>query len=368
MTGTVRIIAGFVKKELQQALRDRVMRLLVFGVPVFQLTLFGYAISTEFRNIKLSVVYEPQDYLARQMESHFYGSRWFLPAPVDTADPEHLLRSGKADAVLIMPRQGLTKAVGRSEATMQLLIDASNATKARAVDRYVRSVVAAFFAARATSASAQPVAFDVRVLYNPTLQTSYFMVPGIMTMLICVVTILLTGMSIAKEKELGTFESIISAPLTNLQIILGKTVPFIILGIVDACIVIVAGVVIFGVPLRGPFLLLLLASLVFVSTTVSVGTLISTFAANQQQAMMGSFMFLFPAMLLSGVMFPIENMPQAIRFIADINPLRYFASIMRNVMLKSANLELVLPQLGILALIAAIIIFITLRRFHQTLN
>jgi ABC-2 type transport system permease protein len=200
------------------------------------------------------------------------------------------------------------------------------------------------------------------------METPMFMIPGIMTMIMCIVTIMLTSMSLSREKELGTFESIIAAPLSNLEIILGKTVPFIIIGLVDAAFIIAAGMLIFGVPVRGSFVLLFLATLIFVCTTVSIGTLISTFAANQQQSMMGTFIFLFPAMLMSGLFFPIENMPVAIRWLAYVDPLKYFINLLRNVMLKGNVPELFWPNFAAIFLIMAASVFTAVRRFRQTLN
>jgi ABC-2 type transport system permease protein len=268
-----------------------------------------------------------------------------------------------------MPSGGLTKAAGRGDARIQLLIDAQNATKARAVESYIVSIAQRFIAEYFPGAAVPyPVSFDVRVLYNPTLETSFYMVPGVMAMIMTLVTVMLTGMSLAREKEMGTFETIIAAPLLNREIVLGKTVPFVVLGMMNAVLVMGGGVIIFGVPVRGSILLMLLAGIVFVITTVSIGILISTFSRNQQQAMMGSFLFIFPANLLSGIMFPIENMPLVIRFFAYINPMTYFVRILRNIMLKGANPELVWANIAILAAMAAIVIGITIRRFRQTLN
>jgi ABC-2 type transport system permease protein len=362
------VIAGFFKKEVAQAMRDPVMRLFLLAAPVIQLTIFGYAISNEFRNIRLAVIAAPADAAARQLAGRFYTSSWFVRPARDAATADDYLRSGKADAVLVMPTGGLTRALGRGDARVQLLIDAQNATKARAVEAYVGAIVRRFATEQLPGQAAPPLAFDVRVLFNPTMETAYFMVPGVMAMLICLVTVLMTGISLAREKELGTFETIIAAPVTNTQIILGKTIPYALLGLVDAGFIITVGVLLFGVPVRGSLALMILAALVYVCTTVCVGTLISTFAHDQQQAMMGSFLFIFPAFLLSGIFFPIENMPPALRVIAYCDPLTYFVRILRNVMLKGANPQLVWTNIAVLAAIAGVTLAVTIRRLRQTLN
>jgi ABC-2 type transport system permease protein len=370
MRGSLKVISGFFKKEFAQVLRDPVMRIFLFVAPLIQLTLFGYAISTEFKNLKLAFMYEPADVAARELSGHFYTSRWFIPVDLKGLSPEELLQSGKADAVLITQSGGLTKALGRNNASLQLLIDATNTTKARSAENYVKLIVQKFSQNLAGGLAnfQAPITFDIRILYNPTMETSYFMIPGIMTMIICIVTIMLTSMSLAREKELGTLETIIAAPLKNTEIILGKTVPFIVMGIGDALIVMSGALIIFGVPLRGSLFLMLLAMIIFVCTTVSIGMLISTFAANQQQAMMGSFLFILPANLLSGVFFPVENMPEALKIAAYVDPLMYLVRILRNIMLKGANPEIVFTYTSLLAVMCAFSVSIAVLRFRQRLN
>ena len=363
-------LLGFLRKEFVQTLRDPVMRLFIFAVPVIQLILFGYAISLEFRNLKLASIYEPKDYIARQFTEAAYASGWFVRVKNASFDGSEMLRSGIADAVLVMPKGGLTKAILNSNGEkVQLLIDATNSVKARSVESYLNTIAQKFTADKFPDRqSQQPVAFDARVLFNPTLKTAIFMVPGIMTLIICIITIILTAMSLAREKELGTFETIIAAPLKNIEIILGKAIPFVILGLTDALFVILAGVIIFDVPVRGSLIIMFISALVFVSSTVSFGIIISTFAKNQQQAMMGAFLFLFPMALMSGLFFPVENMPGLLRLAAYLDPLKYFISILRNIMIKGANPELVWSNLGVLVLMTAVIVIVTNRRFRQTLN
>ena len=373
MKKSLLIILGFIKKEFAQALRDPVMRVLIFVAPVVQLTLFGYAINNEFKNIKLAVYSAPGDSMARQLTSRFYSSKWFLPVSDDKREgnPVDMLTKGAADAVLVMPTGGFTKAYGQGNANLQLLIDASNATKARSVDSYVRAIVQQFIGERSASAAAgqtQPVTFDVRVLYNPTMETSIFMVPGIMSQIMTLLIIIMTAMALAREKELGTYETIIAAPVRNRDIILGKAIPYVIIGLVDAMIVLTAGKILFDVPIRGSILYLALATGVYVATTVSVGLFISTIAKTQQQAMMGSFLFMFPSIMLSGVIFPVENMPESIRVFAYLNPMMYFVRIVRNVMLKGANPDLVFRSIGILALLGSVVISVAISRFKQKLN
>jgi ABC-2 type transport system permease protein len=283
-------------------------------------------------------------------------------------DPVELFASGRADAVLIAPAEGLARSAQRGDGRLQLLVDASNATKARAVEAYAGSIVAADALKEFQGGAPPPLKFDVRVLYNPAMESSMFLVPGVMGMLVCLITILLTAMSITREREIGTFETIVSAPLSNTEVLLGKTLPYVLLGLIDAGLVVLAGYLIFGVPVRGPLWQLALAALAFVINTVSIGTFISTIARNQQQAMLGGFMFLFPSILMSGVMYPVENMPSAVIAAAYLNPLMYLVKLFRNIMLKGGDPLVFWQNTGILLLMAAGTVTLAFKRFRQTLN
>ncbi|MBI5625256.1 MAG: ABC transporter permease [Elusimicrobia bacterium] len=358
------VLLAFLRKEFAQALRDPRMRALLFIMPVVQMAVFGYAISTEIRGIRLAAFHEPGDARARHLADRFFASGWFVPVPDRGLEPFALIQSGKADAVLVAPAKGLTRASGRGEAEVQLLVEATNAAKARAVEAYARSILAAVF----PQPSGGGIALDVRVLYNPAMESSVFMVPGVMGMIVTLVTIVLTSMSLAREKESGTFETIIAAPLSVGEILLGKTVPFVLLGLADCVLVLLAGSLLFDVPSRGPLWMLALASAVFVVTTVSAGTLISTISRNQQQAMLGSFIFLFPANLLSGIMFPVENMPAAVRWVAYLDPLKYFVTLVRAVMLKGGDPWVFASNVAVLAAMAVLMASLSFARFRRTLE
>lgn len=368
MRKNIRIIIGFMKKEFIQALRDPVMRLLIFLAPVIQLAVFGNAINNEIKNIKLYVILSPADSMARQLSDRFYSSGWFLPVE-NGGDADELLQSGKADAVLIMPAGGFSRGFGKGETKLQLLIDASNSTKAQAIERYSQTILQKFLQERLPPGKITPaINFDVRILYNPTMETSIFMVPGIMTQIMGIIIIILTSMALAKEKEQGTMETIIAAPISNQNIIIGKALPYMIIGIIDAIIILIAGKMLFDVPIRGSLLSLVLASIFYVISLVGIGLLISTIAINQQQAMMGSFMFIFPAIMLSGIIFPLDSMPPVFLIFSYLNPLYYYARAIRNVMLKGANPELVLNCTFMLAILGTVVIMAAIARFKQKLN
>lgn len=360
-------ILAFLKKELTQALRDVRMRILIFGVPLIQLTIFGLALSTEVRNIRLIVRGGPSDIMLRRIQERAASSGWFILVKDDGRNPVDLIQGGDADAVLVAPPSGLTQSLERQEGRIQLLVDASNAIRARSIEAYTQAILQETVQDKIGKIP-RPVQFQVRMLYNPSMQSSVYLVPGVMGMLLSLITIILTSMSLAREKELGTFETLIAAPLSKSEILLGKTLPFVILGIIDVPIVIGVATLFFGVPIRGQIWELALVSLIFICTTVSVGTLISTFAKNQQQAMMGGFLFLFPAIQLSGVMVPLDNIPLFFKIVAAFNPLSYFVALLRNILLKGGNPWLVWRDSGALLILAIIAITVSARRFHRTLN
>ncbi|MBL8023201.1 MAG: ABC transporter permease [Elusimicrobia bacterium] len=364
-------LIAFIKKEFIQTLRDKRMRLILFVIPVVQMTIFGLALSNEIKDVRLAVYAEPSDRLAQKVGERASGSGWFHLVPSDEPDPFMLVRSGRADAVLVAPAGGWSRAVVHGKGDAQLLVDATNAIKGRVVETYMNAIVHQTFIEEnlpGVPPETVGVVFRTRVLYNPTLQTSAYLVPGVMGIILCLVTVLLASMSMARERELGTFETLIAAPVARWEIFLGKTLPYMILGMADVPLLVGLGVWGFHVPLRGPLWAIGLASLVFVGTTVAVGTLISTYAKNQQQAMMGGFLFLFPAILLSGVMAPIENVPVFFEPLSWMNPLRFFVSLMRHVMLKGSPGTFYWTNLGALAALGALATSASVHRFRRTLG
>ncbi len=364
-----RTLLAFIRKEFAQVLRDPRMKIMLFVMPLVQMTVFGLALSSEIKNIKLAAVHAPSDAAARRLAARFTSSGWFLAVAPEGREPAELVVSGAADAVLVFPAEGFARAAGRGRGGVQLLVDGTSVTRARSVEAYARRIFSEHAAAEAgLPAAAPPLAFDARVLYNPEMESPVFMVPGVMGMIVCLVTIILTSMSLTREREMGTFETIVSAPLENREILLGKTVPYVVLGLANAALVIAAGFLVFGVPVRGALWQLFAAAFAFVITTVGIGTMISTISRNQQQAMMGGFIFLFPAVLMSGIMYPVENMPAVLKPAVYLNPLYYFTSLLRNILLKGGESSAFVFNLSALVLMAGVSGTLAYKRFRQTLN
>jgi ABC-2 type transport system permease protein len=361
-------IIGFIRKELVQAVRDPRARGMLFIMPVIQLIIFGVALSSEIRNVRLAVSARPDDAFSRRLADRFYASGWFIETrPVGAGDPFDWVRSGRAEAVLVAPPEGALKAMARGEAPYQLLVDSLNSVRARGVDGYAQAVLAEHLRDEGLAPGEPAFRFTTRVLYNPTGDTSIFMIPGTLCLMLCLVTVILTSMSMAGERERGTLETLLAAPVAPWEVLLGKTVPYVLLGMIDLPLVLLVAMAL-GVPVRGPLWLIGASTLVFVCTTVSAGFLVSSYAKNQQQAMLASFLFVFPSIQLSGVIFPIENMPRVLAWIAFFNPLRYFVIVIRHLLLKGGDLGAILPNLAAMAALGAAALFWAGRRFRQTLN
>lgn len=356
-------LLGFIKKELTQSLRDPRMRALLIIMPVIQLGLFGFAISTEIKNIKLGVQLDSHDFVLRDIYQRSLASGWFVPADGPETDPFEQIKSGQADAVLIPPPGGFTKALGRGDAKLQLLINSTNVTKALSADGYLKVIIQ-----KAVGPTIQPILIKQRVLFNPDLETSVFMVPGIMCMLMLITSMVLASTAIVREKEMGTFEMLISAPISRTEIIYGKTIPYVILGMSNFPLILAMAVFVFKVPMRGSLWVLLIAALAFVCTAVALGSLVSTFCQNQQQATLAGFLFNFPMIMFSGLMFPVENMPSSIRWLSSIDPLMHYTALLRNIMLKGGGTEYVIFHISVLVVMAVITVSVSLRRFHTTLQ
>jgi ABC-2 type transport system permease protein len=381
------MLRAFVKKEMVQALRDPRMKFFLFVTPMIQLAIFGMALNSDVKNVKFYARPMMNDQLFRDIKRDAIASTWFVPVEgsekLNGEDIEKF-RSGEMDLELYAPEGGLTRAFENGEGEIQAVIDGADLVRGRGINGYLSNIVSEAVGARKGKAESmdfaeeaqtkpgetqkQPIYFATRTLYNPELQTSYNLVPGVICMLMCIITIMMTSMSIAKEKEIGTFETLISAPVSVKEILLGKTIPYFIIGCVNLPLVFFVAVAGFNVPMHGSYLWLAVATTFFLITTVAIGTMLSIIAKNQQQAMMGSFIFLMPAILLSGIMFPIENMPWPLQVVAFFNPLKYYATLLRNIMLKGGDYYVLVTRTAALFMISVVCVTTAFKKFRLHLG
>ena len=363
------VIKGFFKKEIPQAIRDKKMAVVIFIVPLFQLILFGFALTNEVKNISVRCVYGPEEKLMRKFEDSLIASKWFVGAKAGESDLVKMITQRRAEVVIVSPLEGVERNIERGGAQIQLLIDATNAQRAAQIESYVKNIFAAVLSEHyGAEKSAAGIKADVRILYNPSMESAFFMIPALMGFALCILTVLITGMSLSKEKEFGTFEKLISSPVSVGEILLGKTLPYVLLSFIVVPLMLFSGVALFGIPVTGGAIKIFAACLIFIVSSCSVAVFVSTLAKTQQQAMMGSLMFLFPALLLSGLIFPVENIPAAVRWIAYLNPLYYLAALLRNIMLKGGDIAFMLKNCLILLAIGATLAFISVKKFNSKLN
>jgi ABC-2 type transport system permease protein len=366
-------------KEVIELRQDPRIFGIIFIAPVVQLTVLGYAATTDVRHVPIVIADSDRSAESQQLISRFTGSGIFELVDVVSAvhDVDRHLERGDAWMALSIPnRYGESVAAGRP-VTLQVLADGSDASSTNIAMGYAANLIAGYTqdlveqreravgSAAMAGAAIEP---RVRVWFNPTLESRYFMLPGIFALLLLVVTSNLSSMAIVREREVGTLEQLNVTPLGRLELILGKLLPYAVIGLIDVLIVLVVIVFWFQVPLKGSFWLLFGMSLIYLLTTLGLGLFISTISHTQQQAMMTStFFFLTPMMYLSGFVFPIENMPDAIQPLTYLIPLRYFVVILRGIFLKGVGLETLWPQALALFSWGAIVLTLAVMRSSKRL-
>jgi ABC-2 type transport system permease protein len=353
----LRRVRVLVWKELIELRQDPRLFSIVILAPVLQLMLLAYAATTDVRNVAVVFADADRSAASRELIGRFDASPTFTIAGVVTANAEidpYLERGDAWIAVAIPPGYGRGLEAGQPQ-RVQLIADGSDSNSAGLSLGYANNLISAYgreLTARhqaAEGASAEPpgpsIEPIVRVWFNPTLESRFFMVPGVVALLLLMVTTNLSAMGIVREKEIGTLEQLNVTPLRRSELIVGKLLPYAVVGIIDVVLVLSVAVFWFEVPLRGSIVLLFALTLVYLLTTLGLGLFVSTISSTQQQAMMTTtFFFLMPMVLLSGFVFPIENMPAAVQPFTYLMPLRYFLVILRSIFLKGVGLEIVWPQ------------------------
>lgn len=365
-------------KEFIQVFRDPKMKGMIFLMPVIQLLVFGYAVTTDIRDVPTAVYDLDNSVASRELVGRFVHSGYFDITEYVTTDSRarELVDRGEAQAVLRINRGFENDLRAARSPQLQVIVDGTDSNTAGIVLNYSSKIVGEFSEkvlltqlTQAKGSVREPgrVEVETRAWFNENLESRNFYVPGVIAIIVMLITLMLTSMAVVREKEIGTIEQIMVTPITSREFILGKTAPFALIGFADVILITVIGVFWFEVPIRGSLPLLFFATSLYLMTTLGMGLLISTVSQTQQQAMMSTFFFYFPAVLLSGFMFPIANMPQVIQWFTYLNPLRYFLVIIRGIFLKGVGLEILWPQLTALAIMGLITLWLASRRFRKTL-
>jgi ABC-2 type transport system permease protein len=379
-------ILHIVKKEFRQTLREPRMRAILIGPPVLQMIIFGYAVNLDVERVRLAWMDPDQSVRSRELRQRFEASPYFEVTAVarDGREAERLLDRGEAQAVVrVLPGFGAGVARGTQQ-DVQVLLDGANSNSAAIIASYANGVIAAYnrellraqqmrkLVGRTREGPVRMtmpgVRTETRIWFNPELKSRFFFVPGVIVNIILLVTLMLTALSVVREKEIGTMEQIMVTPIRPIELMLGKTIPFALVGLFDMALVTTVALLLFRVPFRGSFLLLFAASVLFLLTTLGAGLFLSTISATQQQAMISSFFFFQPAFMLSGFTFPIRNMPEVIQWLTLLNPMRYFMDVVRGVFLKGSGLDILWPQLLMMAVFGSLIIWFSALRFRKRLD
>lgn len=361
----MRTILALMRKEFYQVFRDRNMLRLIFVMPMIQLLVLGYAINVDVKNIRTAFYDYDNSSLSREFVRDFSSGGYFITEKSDIPLPDVNMSftENRYDAALIIPEDFSERIYDGRQVTAGLIVDATNANSAAIAMGYANVISARFN--QDVVGLASPVTLRQRMLYNPEGESVYYMVPGIVAVLLTMITVMLTSMAIVREREMGTLEQLMVTPISTPSFILGKTIPFAILGYLEMSMALGFGIFWFNIPFAGSWLLLYGLAFIFLFTTLGVGMFISTVTGTQQQAMFFAWFFSIFAILTSGFFNPISNMPDAVQYITYANPLRYFMAIVRGIMMKGAGVAELYREIGALVVFSITIFTLAWMRFSK---
>ena len=365
-------LGSFVRKEFYHVFRDWKTLLMLFGLPIVQIALFGFALTNEIKNANIVIVDNAHDNASRQLIDKIEGSRFFSvrkklfsPQQIDAA-----FKEGTIKMAIVFPVNFNEDLLHLNKANLQVIADASDPNTAMTLNNYLSSIVSDYQQSLA-NAQAQPyqIVPEVRMLYNPDLKGAPNFVPGVMAMVLLLVCVMMTSVSIVREKEMGTMEILLVSPVKPLMVIFSKAIPYLILSIVNLCAILLLSVYVLDLPIKGSIALLFGASILLILTALALGLLISTVTSSQQSAMFASMLgMMLPTMLLSGYMFPIENMPFVLQLLSNIIPARWYYIIVKAVMLKGLGFSSIWKEMLILFGMTLFFTALSLRNFKTRLE
>jgi ABC-2 type transport system permease protein len=361
----------FVKKEFFHIFRDKRTMMILLGIPVIEIILFGFAISTEVRNVRVAVLDPSGDVITRKIIDRIDASEYFiLTTKLHTPqEVEQAFRRGEIDLAVVFSHRFLDN-LYTGDAKIQLIADATDPNMAVTQSGYASGIISAaqqeLLPAGASPATIVP---DIRLLYNPQMKSAYNFVPGVMGLILMLICAMMTSISIVREKEIGTMEVLLVSPMKPLLIILSKAVPYFVLSFVNLSSILLLSVYVLHVPIAGSLLALVSVSLLFIFVSLSLGLLISTITQTQIAAMLVSgLMLMMPTMLLSGMIFPVDGMPTILQVISTIIPARWYIDVVRKIMIEGVSITFVAKEIGILSLMAFVLIAVSLKKFKTRLE
>ncbi|WP_339837126.1 ABC transporter permease [uncultured Maribacter sp.] len=363
---------GFVKKEFYHIFRDRRSLFILFGMPIAQILLFGFAITNEINNVDIAVLDHSKDATTKEIINKISASKYFSIKQMITheADIASVFEKGQVKAVLNFENNFSKNLINDHKATIQIVTDATDPNTANTISNYVNAILQQYQTElnKGTITPYQIIS-QTRMVYNPELKSVYMFVPGVMTIILMLVSAMMTSISITKEKELGTMEILLVSPINPFQVIIGKVVPYIFLSVINAIVIVLLSIFIFHMPVQGSLFLLGIESVLFIVSALALGILISTISKTQQTAMMVSLMgLMLPVILLSGFIFPISSMPVPLQIISNIIPAKWFIIIIKGIMLKGVGLQYIWKETLILLGMTVFFIALSVKKYKIRLE
>jgi len=362
---------GFIKKEFYHIFRDIRTMLILFGIPVTQILIFGYVVTNEIDNVKIVILDQAKDEVSRDITNRILASGYFiLEDEISDHDQiEGYFKKGNVKEAIVFEKGLATRIQKEGSGNIQLIVDASDANTSKLIVNYTSSIINNYIKEKQLTMPPLQIVPEIRMLYNENLEGVYMFVPGTMALILVLISAMMTSISITREKEMGTMEVLLASPLKPIQIVIGKVIPYFVLSFVNALIIITMAYFIFKVPIEGSFLLLIGESMLFILMALSLGIMISTLTKTQQTAMMVSiFALMMPTILLSGFMFPIENMPMLLQYISNIVPAKWYIIILKKIMLMGTPFSLIWKETLIIAGMCTVFIIISVKRFKIRLE
>lgn len=364
---------GFVKKEFLHIFRDYRTLIILFGIPAAQILIFGYAVSTDIKNAGIAFLDLSHDEVTMKLSDKIISSGFFKKTEtiLNFNDIDKVFKKGKTKAVIVFENDFGRKLQNEGKATLSIITDGSEPNTATLITNYTSAIVNDFSAdfSRTSSNNLILINPEVKMIYNPGLKSHFMFVPGVITLILILISALMTSVTITREKEFGTMEVLLVSPLRPIQIILGKVIPYFILSFINVLLILLLSWLVFGLPIKGSIILLLAEAMLYILMSLTLGILISTVSKTMQQAIFISLIgIMLPTVLLSGFIYPIENMPKIYDYISSVLPPRYFIIIIKNIMIKGTGLLYVWKETLVLILMTIVFVGLSVRNFKIRLE
>ena len=365
-------LLSFIRKEFRHIFRDKTTVMILLLMPVIQIILFGFAMSTEVKNTKVVIVANQMDEITRALIEKIYASQFFEIAMIahNSGDVDNAFRDGTAKLAIIFENGFSKKLTHDGKAHIQLIADATDPNAATSFVFYAGNIINSYqqelMPVQSAAGMIQP---EVKMLYNPQMISAYNFVPGVLGMIMLLICAMMTSIAIVREKEMGTMEILLVSPMKPIYIVLSKIAPYFVLSCINFATIILLSVFVLNVPVAGSFASLIVVSLIYIFVSLALGLLISTLTSSQLAAMMISGMALMiPVMLLSGMIFPVENMPTWLQWISNFVPARWYISAAKSIMIKGLGITSVLKELSVLSVMGITLLLISLKKFKIRLE